>query len=564
MNNATHPERVHLSRSARPYARPRVLLATAVAIAGVGSVVMSTAAGASTYPSVTQNVQVIQTKSAARQYLIPAVAVDPSNPQHVVVAAGDFGAGSCLLYTSNDGGATFAAGRSWAMPSGNGFDKCTPDSASMAFPVAFAGDGSIVEALGVAPHQESVGFDNFSPTSMVVSRTTDSGNTWSSALVKDNRNTSQQSDANYPNFEGTWQMHLVADRTRHIVYAGWQRRNVVIPGEPDADMPNGESRPVVAVSTDDGKTFGKPIDVSGYSPDQLMSAPGTDGFPVRRGPTLAVDPNGTLYALVDQASRPEDGPDSYLSTKLRMIMNVSSDQGKTWQHYTVQNLHDLTDYPEIAAGPAPSGKGSVVVMVTEDQADGAAGQQQVRDIYMRRSTDGGKTWSERVRMSDDPVSDYANKFAPNVSIAPNGRIDVAWYDYRNDNGNQFVDTYYTYSTDGGATWAKNIRVSSVSSNRHYGFFAGFSGVRGPVGIASSNEAAYIAWEDTRNATADRPVVDTYFAAVQHAPVATTGAGALALVAAIAGGLVTAAMALLAASYGVRSRQRRREEELVRS
>lgn len=500
-------------------------------------------------PVVTANTTVThENKGPSRLDSAPSVVVDPNDPKHVVVAEGDYSKGTCAIHVSTDGGATFTLAKRSPMPTLPGFEKCTPNSASTSTPMAWAPDGALLVAMGVNTQVAGVPFVSDTPTSLVVSRTTDFGNTWTYSIVKDNRPTSNPA-------EGAWQIHLVSDPVHNHVYVGWQRRNVVIPGEPDDDLPDGETRPVIAVSNDSGRSFGKPIDVTGLTLNQLMGA-GLAGFPARRGPSLAVTPDGTLIALVDQASRPEDGPTAYLSSDLRMIAHRTSNQGSSWQHTNVQPLNDLTDYPEIAAGPGPNGSGSVVVMVTEDIADGGAGQQQVRDIYARHSLDGGKTWSKRVRLSDDPVQeDFANKFAPDVSIAPNGRIDVAWYDYRNDVGSQLTDAYYTYSKDGGATWAPNIRLSEHASDRHIGFFAGNGGVRAPIGIASSNEAAYVAWEDTRNATSSSAAQDIEFSAVQHSPLPpASGFVAVTIIAAVTGGLVTAAIGLLLAGMWLRRKR----------
>src|SRR5205814_5227215 len=46
------------------------------------------------------------------------------------------------------------------------------------------------------------------------------------------------------------------------------------------------------------------------------------------------------------------------------------------------------------------------------------------------------------------------------SVAPNGRIDVVWLDSRNAANNIDMQLFYTYSADGGVTWAANIPVSN--------------------------------------------------------------------------------------------------------
>ena len=47
-----------------------------------------------------------------------------------------------------------------------------------------------------------------------------------------------------------------------------------------------------------------------------------------------------------------------------------------------------------------------------------------------------------------------------LSVAPNGRIDAVWFDTRNAANNTDSQLFYSYSTDGGVTWAPNVAVSN--------------------------------------------------------------------------------------------------------
>jgi hypothetical protein len=83
-------------------------------------------------------------------------------------------------------------------------------------------------------------------------------------------------------------------------------------------------------------------------------------------------------------------------------------------------------------------------------------------------------------------------------VAPNGRIDVAWFDLRDTPGMRSTDVYYAYSTDDGKTWSKNHRMTDASIDRRLGVYGAGYDIAGQVGIASTNAYAVVGWDDTRN------------------------------------------------------------------
>lgn len=82
------------------------------------------------------------------------------------------------------------------------------------------------------------------------------------------------------------------------------------------------------------------------------------------------------------------------------------------------------------------------------------------DVNFVRSTDGGLTFSPPHRINDDATTNKWHWFGA-LSVAPNGRLDAAWYDTRNAANNTDSQLFYSYSTDGGATWSTNVPVSAA-------------------------------------------------------------------------------------------------------
>ncbi len=83
------------------------------------------------------------------------------------------------------------------------------------------------------------------------------------------------------------------------------------------------------------------------------------------------------------------------------------------------------------------------------------------DSFYRQSTDSGATWGTEVRLHDDATT--SDQFFPTLSVGAENIVSATWYDRRLDPSNLLVDTYQTFSYDGGVTWEASQRISDVSS-----------------------------------------------------------------------------------------------------
>lgn len=538
--------------------------AVAVAVAVVSVPALAQPASGPAGPPVTPNVQVTQDVTPGRIHTVPQMLVDPRDPNVLVIAAPEFNTATCHAYVSRDRGRTWAKTGTEVVPPGYG--SCVRPNFGAFFAARFGPDGTLYMAGTAAPTATNSG-----PNDPFVARSTDLGETWEYTIVKksEERDFPKPDGTTARDFERFGYVRLAVHPTDPMrVYAGFRRQGAFL------GVAEVSERTTVAVSTDGGRTFGPLTDVM-ESSFPLTDVKGSDQ------PGLAVAADGTIYAFtkerpplatgggVSQARLPiapgpanackpsSSHPDAapWVPTPpttsppvagqpgagARLLMSKSTDNGATWTAKVV-------DTSGIVCGPCLTTPEAMVdprtgdVYVVFEQSDsGPPGPRDDRNIWFLRSSDGGETWSERMQLNDDSDPRRQPKYDqmfPGISIAPNGRIDVAWWDFRNDavynsggNGNTTrrdatcFDVYYTSSSDGGLTWARNSRISDRSMNQWEGFAMNpHYDLRGPIGVASTNEETYVAWADSRNGDLLLPTEDVYFATVIHSERAAAASG----------------------------------------
>ncbi|MDL1929076.1 exo-alpha-sialidase [Fimbriimonadia bacterium ATM] len=103
--------------------------------------------------------------------------------------------------------------------------------------------------------------------------------------------------------------------------------------------------------------------------------------------------------------------------------------------------------------------GNVYVLCT------VAGGMNRTDVLIARSTNGGITYGDLRRVNDNPPNQGSYHWFGTISVAPNGRIDVIWNDTRMSPTHARSALFYSYSLDGGLTWAPNLQVGPDFDHR---------------------------------------------------------------------------------------------------
>lgn len=171
-------------------------------------------------------------------------------------------------------------------------------------------------------------------------------------------------------------------------------------------------------STDDGITWGATTNLSISSSNKWY-------------PSLAVSGPNVNVVWTDD-----------IDLNYEIYYKRSSDNGVTWGANTrLTNNTAMSQYSSIAVS------GSNIHLVWGDLRDGNA------EIYYKRSIDGGTTWGADTRLS-------GITFESNMpSITASGlNLHVVWMDLRDG----VKEIYYKRSSDGGVTWGADTRLTYLN------------------------------------------------------------------------------------------------------
>lgn len=288
---------------------------------------------------------------------------------------------------------------------------------------------------------------NLTQSGVTVSSSSDGGRTWSTSANADDR----------PGFADKDSMAGDGNGSLYVAY--------------DDILNSGGAGDQISLrvtrSTDGGATWSPTVQAADAAGNIL-------------GPVLAASANGTVHAAWWNLT---DG---------NIMADTSRDHGATWG--TDVRVNDASG----SATPMPGWESSMPSVALDPLgrvyvawADRGTGN---LDILVSRSADDGASWSAPVRVNDNTTGD---QWMPSLAVDPRGVVHAAWMDGRTGAWN----VYYANSTDGGATWSANVRVTTAETPLTFNRPGDYLAL-----ATDANGSAYVAWTDGRTGS-----MNIYFA-----------------------------------------------------
>ena len=169
------------------------------------------------------------------------------------------------------------------------------------------------------------------------------------------------------------------------------------------------------------------------------------------GAVPAVGPNGEIYvswAFNDSLyfDRSLDGGETWLEND-----KIVAAQPGGWT-FAVPGLDRCNGLPVTACDISEGEHRGTIYVNWSDLRNG----EDDADIWIAKSTDGGDSWSDPIRVNDDAPGHQ--QFLTWMAVDPiTGNVYVVFYDRRRYDDNR-TDVYLAYSTDGGKNF-KNMRIT---------------------------------------------------------------------------------------------------------
>lgn len=253
--------------------------------------------------------------------------------------------------------------------------------------------------------------------------------------------------------------------------------------------------PIVASHSDDGgRSLSKPVQVSDVQRSLVVA------------PALALGARHTVhvayYDLQDDRRDYQGLEGPAWEGNWSIVIATSSDGGERFSEGVL--IDDAIVPPErviliftMAPPSLSAGKGGALYVAWWDRRNGDW------DVFLSRSTNAGRSWTSATRVNDDPVGNGRHQYMPRLSVAQGGRLDIIYYDRRDDPFNARNDVSYSYSRDRGRTFAPTQRITSQSFFSDTGSSYGVTSAEGliefgsRIGLVSTGSGALAAWTDTR-------------------------------------------------------------------